>query len=110
MIKLEMLSHIAFGQREYVEQLLRGAEDDIAEIKHALVNSRQLNKKDLFSQLHNLKTTLSMLQAGQHVQICQGFLDQINHVKNEGFHNDLDQFLDKLIDVENAITEEINKK
>lgn len=105
-----MLNNIAFGNKEFIGQLLQSALEDIRSSKTKLTKHRDLPKKTLFSEVHNLKTTLSMLEASEHIQSCQLILDGIQDDNREQVIESLDQFLLSLSEIENAVEAEIERR
>lgn len=110
MIKLDMLDQIAFGNREYVAKLLVSAREEIRQSSKKLEYHVDMDRKELFTELHNLKTTLSMLQAGKHIQECQLILNRLNAEKSTDRILPLDRFLLSLSEIEDAIQAAIEKQ
>ena len=61
-----------------------------------LLNCNTNSTKELFNELHRLKTTLSMLQAGPVIVGCQSLLDQIGHVGSTDMSDQLNTFRSRL--------------
>lgn len=109
MINTDMLSHIAFGNQDYVVQLLESAKEEIQEIK-SKVREKGQHKELIWQEMHKLKTTLSMLRAGDHVRECQSIMDHMEINSDETLSKQLSDFMTSLNDVENAVTAAIGTK
>ena len=110
MIQLDMLGHIAFGNRDYVDQLLVSAQEEVRRSTQMLRQYDSLDEKQLFTELHNLKTTLSMLQAGAHIQECQRILNRLSAENRADWILSLDRFLLSLSEIEDAIEAAIKER
>lgn len=109
MIKLDLLSQIAFGNQEYVQQLLEAAKEDLEAADEKLQNCDATNSKELFNELHRLKTTLSMLQAGPVIMDCQSLLDQIGQEDSTDMSDQLNTFRSRIKPLIQELDTLINK-
>ncbi len=77
-------------------QLLEAAREDLEAADKKLINVEVGNAKELFNELHRLKTTLSMLQAGPMIIACQSLIDQIDQAGNTIMSDQLNTFRTRL--------------
>lgn len=76
-VNVEMLERISYGHREHMMAMLEIAEQEVRQWIHGMKEIKLRRVDDLiFSEVHKMKTTFSMLQAGEVVLLCQGILDQ----------------------------------
>lgn len=83
-VKLDMLHRISFGHREHIKAMLEAAEVEIQEWLNG-VGKRPFSQVDaaVFDEVHKLKTTFAMLEAGRCIQLCQVVLDQKGNIVDE---------------------------
>jgi hypothetical protein len=105
-IKLDMLDQISFGNKEYLEALLEGAEEELREaVTSWSSNKWGGNSTSAFNVLHKVKTTLGMLQASSEIVKSQDILDRLPETELKEVEG---QITDLVNDIEH-ITHEVGE-
>lgn len=80
-IQLDMIERICYGDKNHMKSILAEARNEIMALTTKFSSHDIVLDESIFHELHNLKTTLSMLQAGTHIRLVQQILD--GHPKYE---------------------------
>jgi hypothetical protein len=104
MINLERIAQISFGNKSLMAHMLLTAEEDINTTAQVLSSFDELETKEQFRVMHNLKTTLIILQASELIPECQIILTSIENDAHSTWSNKIPLLQEqlKLIELEIA--------
>ena len=105
MVKADRMRQLAFGNHAMLRHLLLTAEEDVRSACKTLDQFESMNDEALFRLMHNLKSTLIMLEAGDVIPDCQFILTSIEKNSTAVLSNKIPLLRDKLKMVEKAIIE-----
>lgn len=104
-IQLDMIERICYGDKSHMKSILEEARNEFIAFRNKFSSRDIVIDESIFHELHNLKTTLSMLQAGTHIRLVQQILD--GHPKYD--QEEIRSCIEELLPVVSQIEEELQE-